>query len=67
MASLTEELNYFIWLCCAGFLSCDLQDLSSPTKEPIHAPLEWKCGVLTTALPGKSLEFFTELHERKFQ
>ena len=31
---------------------------SSPTKDQTHAPLQWKCGVLTTGYPGKSLFLF---------
>ena len=30
-------------------------DLSSLTKDPTCDPLHWKCRVLTTGLPGKSL------------
>ena len=31
-------------------------DLSSPTRDGTHAPPQWKCGVLTNGLPGKSLK-----------
>ena len=31
-------------------------DLSSPTRDGTHVPLQWKGGVLTTSLPGKSLD-----------
>ena len=31
---------------------CSMQDLSS--QEPNPCPLHWKCGILTTGLPGKS-------------
>ena len=33
-----------------------LQDLSSLTRNQTHAPLQWKHRVLTTGLPGKSLQ-----------
>ena len=32
-----------------------MRDLNSPTRDP--CPLQWKCRVLTTAPPGKSLSF----------
>ena len=35
-----------------------MQDLSSPTRGQIHAPLQWKLKVLTTELPGNSPFFF---------
>ena len=28
------------------------------TRDQTHAPLQWERGVLTTGLPGKSLDFF---------
>ncbi|XP_061049156.1 solute carrier family 49 member 4 isoform X3 [Eubalaena glacialis] len=32
-----------------------MQDLSSPTRDRTRAPCTWKCGILTTGPPGKSL------------
>ena len=31
-----------------------VQDLNSPTRDWTSAPLQWKLGILTTGLPGKS-------------
>ena len=33
---------------------CGMGDLSSPTRDQTYAPLQGKCGVLTTGPPGKS-------------
>ena len=33
---------------------------SSATRDRTHVPLHWKCGVLTTGPPGKSLGLFFE-------
>ena len=32
---------------------CGRQDPSSLTRDRTYTPLQWKCGVLTTGLPGK--------------
>ena len=37
-----------------------MQDLSSPTKDQIRAPLQWKLKVLTTELPG-NFPFFLDM------
>ena len=40
-----------------GVVPQGLWDLSSLTRDQTHAPrLLWKCDVLTTGLPGNSLE-----------
>ena len=46
-------LNFFL---IKKFLTAlhGMWDLSSLTKDPTCVPLQWKCRVLTTGLPGKS-------------
>ena len=34
------------------------RDLSSSARDGSCEPLHWKCGVLPTGLPGKSLHYF---------
>ena len=50
--------KYFIPLIAIYFyflaLLPDMWDLSSPTRDRTHAPLHWKCGILTTGPPGMS-------------
>ena len=43
---------FFFFFCCSVL---GLQDLSSPAGDGTCAPLEWKCWILTTGPPGKSL------------
>ena len=54
-----ELLAHRVILCCWVFLDTPLamcmRDLSSPTRDRTHVPLQWKLGVLTTGLPGNSL------------
>lgn len=38
-----------------GHMAHSMQDLLSSTREQTCTPLQWKCGVLTTELSGKSL------------
>ena len=39
-----------------------MQDLSSPTKDRTHAPLQRKCRFLTTEPPVKSLKYMFLKH-----
>ena len=41
-----------------GSCHAGMWDLSSPTRDPTCAPLQWKLEVLTTEPPGKSQESF---------
>ena len=52
-------LFFFVFVFLGFFLSIPrgLRDLSSPTRDRIQAPQQWKCGVLTTGPPGNSQEF----------
>ena len=62
----------FILLCwvlvvAGGLLSCGIRTLScgmcvgssALTRDQTPGPLHWECGVLTTELPGKSLDKIT--------
>ena len=61
--SSSEDLNdchFFLFSFFSLFLNFlavlhSMRDLSSPTRD---RTLHWKCGVLTTGLPQKSLSFF---------
>ena len=44
-----------IFSCSVQILSCGMWE-SSLTRDPTQSPLHWECGVLTTGLPGKSLQ-----------
>ena len=54
------DLNWFLYKYLFIYLAATrgMQDLSSPTRGQIHAPLQWKLKVLTTELPGNSPFFF---------
>ena len=43
-------INFYLFIYLAA--TRGMQDLSSPTKDQIRAPLQWKLKVLTTELPG---------------
>ena len=45
----------FIYLLIYGHATRLVGGLSSRTSDQTHAPLQWKCRVLTTGLPGNSL------------
>ena len=48
-----KEFFFFFFFLIFG-LPCGMQDLSSPTRDQTHAPLQWKHRVLTIGPPGKS-------------
>ena len=49
-------LKIYIHICLA--VLHNPWDLSSPARDGTCKPLHWKCGVLPTGLPGKSLHYF---------
>ena len=51
-------LFYFIFLAAP----CGMWGLSSPTRDLNLCPLHWKCGVLSTGPPGKSLFLFFKFY-----
>ena len=51
---LVSSILFLKFIYCLAMPFC-MQDLFSPTRDGIHIPLQWKCRVLTTGPPGKSL------------
>ena len=51
----TILFNLMLFLSLFLSTPCDLQDSSCWTKDETPCPLQWKHGVTTTGLPGKSL------------
>jgi len=51
---LVSSILFLKFFYCLAVPFC-MQDLFPPTRDRIHTPLQWKCRVLTTGPPGKSL------------
>ena len=54
--------QFFFFLIFTFWSHHTARGVLAPTRDRTHAPLQWKHGVLTTALPGKSL-FRTNFRE----
>ena len=52
-------LSFFLFLFLA--MPCNMWDLSSLTRDKNLCPWQWQRGVLTTGLPGKSLNSFLNI------
>ena len=54
---LFSNLNVFLFVCFVLFLAMVHVGILVPDQGLNLCPLQWKCGVLTTGLPGKSQMF----------